>query len=502
MSRRPSQHAEDTSTADARIAVSKTWFGTTLLRATALVVLIASYLAAIGVVLRFFSNEFHAFKAQEPLLFWLLLAFPLLFIGCFSIAPEAWRRFQLARRNALALKEPELSATPLSSYFRLDPYVTSAAADFKREDDAHGRVLRWLRASTHPVMFLSGVSGSGKSSILEAYAVPLLREQEWRVEVVRTFSAPLAAFEAALAARRPRTTRLLIVLDQFEEFVILEERSSVEERQTFLQRLRDIRVNPPPNVGVLIVVRSDYLNALIGMKLDDLTSDKTWLEIDPFRRGPARRFLENAPRKPAPELVDRLLDGADALDDTPGLFKPVVLNMLGLALDEFDQAVTRRPERLVQEYLERAVKQTGIREIAPAIIGKMISDKGTKYPRSIDELKRDTALTETEISFCLIRLEAKRLVRRLAADQGLWEISHDFVARQLGLLLGRLRPSRWLAIATWTAPVLLGVVLAFTVFGVPIYIRQHASQELRRQGVQVTGSDALEVRVPPGKVAE
>jgi hypothetical protein len=87
-------------------------------------------------------------------------------------------------------------------------------------------------------------------------------------------------------------------------------------------------------------------------------------------------------------------------------------------------------------YLERAVTQSAIKDIAPTIIGKMISGKGTKIPRTINELKQETKLGDADIAFCLTRLEAKHLARRLGVNQGLWEISHDFVARQLGVAVG------------------------------------------------------------------
>jgi hypothetical protein len=231
------------------------------------------------------------------------------------------------------------------------------------------------------------------------------------------------------------------------------------------------------------------------MKLEDLVSNVTLIEIEQFRRGPARRFFQNSPLKPPPRLIDRLLDGADAID-APGLFRPVVLNILGLALHEFDQAVTRRPERLVQTYFERAVTQPSIRDIAPKIIGKMISNKGTKLPRTIDELKQETGLNDTDITFCLIRMEARQLARRIDVNPALWEISHDFVARQLGLLLGRLRPNPWPAVATWAAPIFLALMLVGIVAGVPLYLRQQASDEMRRAGFLIAGSKQLEVTVP------
>jgi len=63
--------------------------------------------------------------------------------------------------------------------------------------------------------------------------------------------------------------------------------------------------------------RRDYMGDVIAMKIDDLIPDQTFMEIDAFRRGPARRFLEGAPASPTSDLVERLLAGAEALDDVP-----------------------------------------------------------------------------------------------------------------------------------------------------------------------------------------
>jgi hypothetical protein len=197
-------------------------------------------------------------------------------------------------------------------------------------------VLRWLQEAIRPILFLSGSSGSGKSSLLEAYVLPVLQREGWHVEVVHSFSDPLEGFEAALRPRRAKGACLLVVFDQFEEFVILEDRAASEAGKRFLTRVRELRQQPLPGVCLLFVVCSDYLNATIELELDDLISGQSWLEIDPFRRSAARVFLASSPKKPADKLVERLLDGADALEEAPGLFRPVTLNMLGVVLERFD----------------------------------------------------------------------------------------------------------------------------------------------------------------------
>jgi hypothetical protein len=78
-----------------------------------------------------------------------------------------------------------------------------------------------VRGTRRPVLFLSGASGAGKSSVLEGYVVPMLREDGWRVVEVRSFADPLTGLDDALRTPRRRGVRLLVVFDQFEEFIIL-----------------------------------------------------------------------------------------------------------------------------------------------------------------------------------------------------------------------------------------------------------------------------------------
>jgi hypothetical protein len=139
------------------------------------------------------------------------------------------------------------------------------------------------------------------------------------------------------------------------------------------------------------------MSDIIDMNIDDLVPAQTFLEVDAFRRGPARRFLEGSPAAPTTQLVERLLAGAEALDDVPARFRPVTLNMLGLALQDDDLEFTGRPERLVQRYIEAAISQPEIREIAPRVIDKMITDANTKTPRSVSDLSIETMLDRQDV---------------------------------------------------------------------------------------------------------
>jgi hypothetical protein len=490
-SERPRNKTGEPSVAAARETVRNTWLGMTIVQSRLLLVQVVSMLVAIGSIIKWYDSYFEDFHNRHPALSLTILAAGPLYILCFSTGPQMWRRHRKARRDAITLTQNLEAGGP--KHFRLDPYVTATPQEFHREDNAHNDVLRWIRETTRPILFLSGVSGSGKSSVLEAYVLPILQAEGWRIEPVRSFGDPLPRLEAVLATHRPRRTRLLIVLDQFEEFVILEDRRSAEERRQFLARIRELRQTPPPGLCLLFSFRRDYMSDVIAMNIDDFVVNQTFMEIDSFRRDAARLFLERAPDAPVPALVNRLLAGAEALDDVPARFRPITLNMLGLALQDFDRQVTGRPERLVQGYMEAAIAQSEIKEIAPRVVEKMITDANTKEPRTVAELVAETGLGDHDVVACLVLLARSGLVRRLDAAQNLWEISHDFVARQFALLLDRLRPNIWPTVAMFAAPILFTLVLCGIVIGVPIYVKYQAYAALR--GLDVSATEGNSHRV-------
>jgi Leucine-rich repeat (LRR) protein len=449
--------------------------------------LLFAYLAAAGVVVKWFLKDFVIFEEQNPGAFWVTVLGPILFIIAFDSFPRlvnAWRQKQ---REAIALKPGEQVD---DEYFRLDPYVKESPTTFSREDRAHQKVLDWVRRNDQPLLFLSGASGAGKSSVLQGYVLPMLQKEGWRVVEVRGFTGPLERLEDALRAPRRRGVRLLVIFDQFEEFIILEGQATGEQRQQFLSRVRELHAAAPPGVCLLFAFRSDYQSAVIALDLSDLSSRSTWMEIAPFERGAARRFLENAPQRPSTLLVNRMLDGADALDDASGLYRPVVLNMLGLILRRSDQAFTGRPERVVQAYLEAAIAEKPIRDIVPRIIKEMITNATTTQAQSVTKLSTATGLREPDVIACLNRLAAHGLARRLGDAGGLWELSHDFVARQFTSLLTRLHP--WRHVTAVVSPVVFVIALAGAVFGVVVFAQSESSRtraQISDLGLSISSKD-------------
>lgn len=106
--------------------------------------------------------------------FWMAAAIPLLTVVIFQALPQ-WRRYTREKRlRTWALSMGEIDR----HYFRTTPYegTQEDRKRFSRSDGVHETILRWLDEGTRPVVYITGSSGAGKSSILNSYVIPHLQE--------------------------------------------------------------------------------------------------------------------------------------------------------------------------------------------------------------------------------------------------------------------------------------------------------------------------------------
>jgi hypothetical protein len=317
--------------------------------------------------------------------FGLLLGLPLLAVGSQLIVEwrGEWNRRTLQR---LAVR---LGAEQ-SGYFRIGPYLNTAEdrARFNRADRAHEKVLNWLEGSASIPLYLTGDSGSGKSSLLNASALPVLRERGWTVVETRAWQNPEAALRESLleqtVTRRARQAEkptlrglmelaarragagLLIVLDQFEEVVIL---GQSEQKNEFAALLADLRATPIKGLILLLVLRSDYQTFLEDIGDPSLRYGENLYQVARFTFAAASDFLARSGLELQPSAIDRLLASAAELDETPGLVRPISLNVIGYVLAAGkSMAVSLDAGQLVRRYIEQTVGQPAIRDFAPQVL--------------------------------------------------------------------------------------------------------------------------------------
>jgi hypothetical protein len=507
-----------------RQAFGRTFLGTLLGQTVVLIGLIVTYLVALALIWRFFFEDLAALQAAVGAVwFWLIVVSPFICILLFSMLPTAMR----ARRER-RMKDAIISGDAQFDAFRLYPYGEADRSDFRRLDGADNTILSWLSSTRSSVLYFSGASGVGKSSLLSASVLPALRDKGWIVVETRLFGDPIEQLRTALIAVDPRFARkvqvghalrdilenivearrrreaspLLLVIDQFEEFLILHKEI---ERLTFTNFLVDLSKKPIAGLRLLLVFRSDYRPLIFKMDLPRLLAGENWNELSAYDHNEASTFLRTGGRNLAPEAFDRLFRGLDRIEDTPGMYRLITLNMVGLVLERMGSRLQSDPGRLIQSYLTACLKTGEARDYAQPLLSQMITDAGTKEPRTESDLVAATGFASWQVKATLAELARQGLVRPLAEE--MWEIAHDFLARLTGQLIGRLRPGFAQRMRPLVAPIVLLGWIAFAAIAWPYLAsiqERSAEAALRRLGARLgaTSSGGMEVELELARLNE
>ena len=240
-----------------------------------------------------------------------------------------------------------------------------------------------------------------------------------------------------------------MVIDQFEEFLILNEEKT---RAPLLPLLYALDKSPLPGVRLLCVFRSDYRELLFKLGLPPYVVGVNAFDLAPFLRTEAEAFLRKGGRELSTEGYAALFAGLDRIEETRGSYRPITLNMVGLILERMGDRLVGGPEHLIETYLRDCLARGTSQDFAAPVLSSMITAAGTKEPRGLTGIAAATRLQPWQVASTLADLERNGLVRSLDASRTRWEISHDFLARQIGILLGRLRMPWIRGLPPWRSP--------------------------------------------------
>lgn len=134
------------------------------------------------------------------------------------------------------------------------------------EADSHfffgrDRVIEALLAKveTHPLTVVSGASGTGKSSVIKAGLLPILRKRGWELRsVIRPGKEPMKILEEELpdlSETLSEHIKTLLIVDQYEELIT--QTLHEEEREAFEQQLA-VWLTKHPQLRIILSVRSDF----------------------------------------------------------------------------------------------------------------------------------------------------------------------------------------------------------------------------------------------------
>ncbi|MGW9629107.1 nSTAND1 domain-containing NTPase [Agromyces sp. NPDC055520] len=166
-----------------------------------------------------------------------------------------------ALETAILRQDASLAAPPAPPrtseecpYRGLAPFGPDDAADFFGcEDDIAAALARLARS---PFLAVSGPSGSGKSSLVNAGLVPALRARGDTVVVLASGAAGVARLRDALSGRAHSD---VVVVDQFEE--LFHSGLPADEIAAVGHLLADAVAS---GTRVVVAVRSDFLDACAG----------------------------------------------------------------------------------------------------------------------------------------------------------------------------------------------------------------------------------------------
>ncbi|MCC7052066.1 MAG: caspase family protein [Gemmatimonadaceae bacterium] len=277
------------------------------------------------------------------------------------------------------------------------------------------------RIAAQSLTVVLGASGSGKSSLVKAGVVPALAAAGWQVApIVRPGTAPLTALATALAPpgrsvqgataetitalvaarfKAQPASRLLLVIDQFEELITLARRAG--ERERIIALLARLIAAHPGQLRVVITLRTDF-----EPNFDRAGLGEHWQQgryVVPLM---SRSSLRDVIEKPAEarvlyfdpsSLVETLLDEVVA---TPG-----PLPLLSFALSEMYIRYVQRKSS------DRAITRADFDAVG-GVVGALRSRAEAEHD-SLDETARGTL---RRVLLRLVTAEGTGIARRRASD--------------------------------------------------------------------------------------
>jgi hypothetical protein len=382
------------------------------------------------------------------------------------------------RKDKLA----QITGSTKPGYFQLAPREDEES--FQRADGKQDEVLKWLRQPSRRVLYLTGSSGSGKSSLLAAWVLPKLAREGVKVIRLRGYQDPAQALEDELkrtgviwkrnppetrdlsalfeeAHQRVQPERILVVFDQFEEFLILQEE---QHRERFLEFLAVQAGLREAGSAILLVFRAEYDGFIQELNLPTPIPGQNLQKVSAFTQRAAQDFLLGSGLQIQPQLLADVLREAARVEETKGLIRPVTLNLCGLLLSRFATGLPHafRPGRLIRGFVHEAVFQKEVREASPILLPKLISHQVTKQPFAIGDLATGTALTPRQVQGVMFQLgdPERGIVHALDPEYTMWEISHDFLVPMIDSMLAQWRVSLLRKLRPWLPLGYVAVLLA------------------------------------------
>ncbi|MGF1499027.1 MAG: hypothetical protein ACFB8W_19705 [Elainellaceae cyanobacterium] len=330
---------------------------------------------------------------------------------------------------------PRRKVSPIASNLSAQILVAPEIEVSDRQRDIE-RIIERISRPNYKLTVIHGPSGVGKSSMVHAGLIPILKDKiinsrdvlpilvnfytNWIDNLCRSTTRALRerlehpfpnleSIEDIIGQLRENEQRNLLsilIFDQFEEFFITY--SKIRERQPFFAFLNTcLRL---PYVKVFLVIREDYLHYLLEYERlpsnsyigRDILNRENRYQIGNFSRRDAAAIIRSLTERTQfflePELIDVLVeDLARGIDEV----RPIELQIVGAQLqaEKIETLVQYRDydagdgpkARLVQRYLEDVVNDCGPenRRAAELVLYLLTDENNTRPQKTRTEIEAD-----------------------------------------------------------------------------------------------------------------
>ena len=326
------------------------------------------------------------------------------------------------------------------------------------------------------LMILYARSGAGKSSLLNAGLSPLLLREAWQPVYVRIqpFEADLVreikqaifplsrapwpkvlealslhGFLSYVSNKRQRTKELVIILDQFEQFLISLQNKDI--LQQFIEILRDCYEDQYLHVRFIISLKHENLGDLDEFEqyIPGFLQNRYNLrpmneeEIKEAITGPIQKVNPAISFEPA--LLDILVRELGKNVELTHL--QIVCSELYSARPEGENVITTalyhqlgRIENILTTYLDKTLEPlTGHKhKVAWTILRELVSSEGANRVLRLPDFERAVEPDPSEIEDVLEYLVNNRLLRRdMDPQEKRYELAHDYLAEKISLRIGK-----------------------------------------------------------------
>ncbi|MEU5908944.1 SUMF1/EgtB/PvdO family nonheme iron enzyme [Micromonospora sp. NPDC047527] len=339
--------------------------------------------------------------------------------------------------------------------------------DYFEEDDAEiyfGREAEcrnlFSKILSSRLTLLYGMSGTGKTSLINAGLRPLARAHGFVFASARLIQEPVETLRATVRSCLPedgsvtgsepvddlatrqllrRDARLIIAFDQFEELFVHHGREVIAD---FARELGLLHANPYVPIKFLLSIREDYLPLVSG--LDNYVPDvfRSYLRLLPLTSTQAL----DAVVKPAEQcglayeqgLAERIVSDLTFEGVEPPQLQIVCDQLAGLATggvipaQAYDRLGGARG--VLGDYTNEVIRRLPHRRrsLAIVVLKHLVTSHGTKDSITIDTMEHRFRRSQRDIDDVLGRLINDRLVRRVEDAYGTrFELTHDYLAHEI-----------------------------------------------------------------------